>query len=167
MELFSNLPDEIQGLALSYNSKLCNATEKQLWLFKRMEPWLQAIVFTGNYRREVVQSSWRKRCSFLGFTFPLRISLYSYFNHPGALEERPHCREHGMCSKCKKEEARQAAMRQERLDGLARFQQAWRDDDEEGILYNHHWCGVDSLYDACEDWNEYHRLRYPWEYEAY
>ena len=70
-----------------------------------------------------------------------------------------------MCSKCKQEEARQAARRQERLDGLARFQQAFRDDDEIGMLENEHWCSVDSLYDYCHDWADYWDRRYPWEYE--
>jgi hypothetical protein len=66
-----------------------------------------------------------------------------------------------MCSKCKQEEARQAARRQERLDGLARFQQAFRDDDEIGMLENERWCGVDSLYDRCESWEDYMERRYP------
>ena len=70
-----------------------------------------------------------------------------------------------MCSKCKQEEARQAARRQERLDGLARFQQAFRDDDYEAMLDNEHWCSVDSMYDSCEDWRDYWERRYPWEFD--
>ena len=66
-----------------------------------------------------------------------------------------------MCSKCKQGEARQAARRQERLDGLARFQQAFRDDDSEAMLDNEVWCSVDSMYDSysCESWDEYHYWR--------
>ena len=70
-----------------------------------------------------------------------------------------------MCSKCKQEEARQAARRQERLDGLGRFQQAVRDDDYEAMLDNEHWCSVDSLYDSGEDWRDYWERRYPWDFE--
>ena len=70
-----------------------------------------------------------------------------------------------MRSKYKQEEARQAARRQERLDGLARFQQAFRDDDELGMMENEHWCSVDSLYDYCRDWRDYWERRYPWEFE--
>ena len=70
-----------------------------------------------------------------------------------------------MCSNCKQEEARQAARRQERLDGLARFQQAFRDDDEIGMQENEQWCSVDSLYDYCHDWRDYMERRYPWEFD--
>ena len=70
-----------------------------------------------------------------------------------------------MCSKRKQEEARQAARRQERLDGLARFQQDFRDDDTIGMLENEHWCSVDSLYDYCNDWSDYWERCCPWGYE--
>ena len=56
-----------------------------------------------------------------------------------------------MCSKCKQEEARRAARRQERLDGLARFQQAWLNHDQQGIDENSTWCRVDALCDECEN----------------
>ena len=105
------------------------------------------------------------RCKFDGWHCPLLFSFYGFFTIPGAIEELAHYRKHGMCSKCKQQPARQAARRQERLDGLARFQQAFRDDDEIGMLENERWCSVDSLYDSCHDWLDYWERRYPWEYE--
>ena len=66
-----------------------------------------------------------------------------------------------MCSKCKQEEARQAARRQERVDGITRFQQAFRDNDESGMLENERWCDVDPLYHRCESWEDYFNRRYP------
>ena len=79
------------------------------------------------------------RCKFDGWHCPLLFSFYGFFTIPEAIEEYPHYRKHGMCSKCKQEEARQAARCQERLDRLARFQQAVRDDDYEAMLDNEHW----------------------------
>ena len=72
-----------------------------------------------------------------------------------------------MCSKCKQEEARQAARRQERVDGITRFQQAFRDNDEICMLENERWCDDDSLYDRCESWEDYLERRYAgddWDY---
>ena len=80
---------------------------------------------------------------------------------PEALEEFRHYRKHGSCSKCKQEEARQAARRQERVDGITRFQQAFRENDEIGMLENERWCDVDSLCDRCQDWEDYFERRYP------
>ena len=87
----------------------------------------------------------------------LRFCLYGFFNYDGSIEEYAHYRKHGMCFEC----ARQAARRQERLDGLARFQQAFRENDDIGMLENERWCDVDSLYDRCESWEDYMERRYP------
>ena len=66
MEIFNNLPEELQGVVMSYTPGMCDATKKQLQLFKTMEPWIQKIVLTGDYSREYIQLSWRRRCSFRG-----------------------------------------------------------------------------------------------------
>ena len=165
MEIFSNLPEELQGVVMSYTRGMWNATPAQLRLFKTCEPRHQQVVLAREYCREVRHHPLTMRCKFEGWHCPLRFSFYGFFTHPDAIEEYPHYRKHGMCSKCKQEEARQAARRQERLDGLARFQQAFRDDDYEAMLENEHWCSVDSLYDRCLDWPDYWEQRYPWEYE--
>ena len=162
MELFSNLPDDLQGV-----DGMRDATNKQLQLFKTLEPWIQQIVLTCDYSCEYIQLSWRRRCSFRGSHCTLRFCVYGYFDDPEAIEEFPHYRKRGMCSKCKQEEARQAARRQERVDGITRFQQAFHDNDEIGMLENERWCDVDSLYDRCESWEDYMECRYPdddWDY---
>ena len=161
MDIFNHLPDELKGEVMSYTRDLCDATESQLWVFKRLPPDLQEMVLSGKYPREFTDHSFKKRCNFLGRHCPLRFSFYGNFARPGSIEEHAHYRKHGMCSKCKQEEVRQAARRQERLDGLARFQQAFLADDEIGMLENERWCDVDSLYDRCESWEDYMERRYP------
>ena len=161
MEIFSNLPEELQGVVMSYTRGMWNATPAQLWLFKTCEPRHQQVVLACQYSYEVIDHPLTMRCKFDGWYCPLLFSFYGFFTIPGAIEEHPHYRKHGMCSKCKQEEARQAARRQERLDGLARFQQAFRENDEIGMLENERWCDVDSLYDECESWEDYMERRYP------
>ena len=160
MEIFNNHPDELKREVMSYTLDFCDATKSQLWVFKRLPPNLQEMVLSGKYRREFRDHSFKKRCNFLGRHCPLRFSFYGYFTRAGSIEEHAHYRKHGMCSKCKQEEARQAARRQERLDGLARFQQAFLADDEIGMLENERWCDLDSLYDRCENWEDYFEQRY-------
>ena len=161
MEIFNNLPVELKREVMSYTSDLCDATPRQLRFFMLLKPYLQEQVLSGKYWRILRDHAFKKRCNFLGRNCTLRFSFYGYFTRPGSIEESEHYDEHGMCSKCKQEEVRQAARRQERLDGLARFQQAFLADDEIGMLENERWCDVDSLYDRCESWEDYMERRYP------
>ena len=160
MEIFTRLPEELQREVMSYTPGMCDATPAQLWLFKTCEPRHQQVVLTGEYCAGVRHHPHTGRCNFLGRKCPLRFSFYGYFTRPGSIEEHAHWRKHGMCSKCKQEEVRQAARRQERLDGLARFQQAFLADDELGMLGNERLCDVDSLYDRYESWEHYLEQRY-------
>jgi len=160
MEIFNKLPGELQLEVMSYTTYMCEPTEIQLRLFKRLPPHFREMVLSGNFPRHIKDVSWNNRCNFPGRHCPLRFSLYGYFTRPGSIEEHAHWRKHGMCSECKREEVRQAARRQERLDGLARFQQAFLADDEIGMLENERWCNVDSLYDRCLDWEGYLERRY-------
>ena len=161
MEIFNRLPFELKREVLSYSIDLDDTTLMQRRFFMMLKPYLQEQVLSGKYWRIFRDHSFKKRCNFLGRHCSLRFSFYGYFTRPGSLEEREHYLEHGMCSECKKEKDRQAARRQERLDGLARFQQAFLADDEIGMLENERWCNVDSLYDRCESWEDYMEQRYP------
>ena len=160
MEIFNKLPGELQLEVMSYTTCMHEPTWAQLQVFKGLRPHFQEMVLSGNFPREIRDLSWNKRCDFPGRHCPLRFSIYGYFTRPGSIEELLHYREHGMCSKCKQEKARQAARRQERVDGLARFQQAFLADDEIGMLENERRCDVDSLYDRCESWEDYLEQRY-------
>ena len=51
------------------------------------------------------------------------------------------------------------------LDGLARFQQAWRTHDQQGIDENRIWCTVDAMYDECGNWEDYFVQRNAPQYE--
>ena len=75
MELFTKLPDELQGLVMSYTNTMCDATPAQLQLLKRMEPYLKEIVLTGKCSRGLRELSWRRRCNFIGCHCSLRFSL--------------------------------------------------------------------------------------------
>ena len=159
MEIFNNLPGELRCEVMSYTHGMCDDTKSQLWLFKTLPPNLQEMVLSGKDPRECRDRSFKK-------LQPPRPSLsapilfYGYFTRPGSIEESEHYNEHGMCSKCKQEEVRQAARRQKRLDGLARFQQAFLADDEIGMLENERWCDGESLCDRCESWEGYMEQRY-------
>ena len=161
MEIFNNLPDELKREVMSYTSYMHEPTEIQLRVFESVSPDFQEMVLSGNFPRHIRDRSWNKRCNFPGRYCRLRFSFYGFFTRPGSTEEHTHWLEHGMCSECKREEVRQAARRQERLDGLARFQQAFLADDEIGMLENSHWCDVDSMYDRCHSWEDYMEQRYP------
>ena len=160
MEIFNKLPGELQLEVMSYTNYMYEPTWSQLWVFKRLPPHFREMVLSGNFPRKIRDVALKRRCNFPGRRCPLRFSLYGYFSRPGSIEEHAHWRKHGMCSECKREEVRQAARRQERLDGLARFQQAFLADDEIGMLENERWCSVDSLYDQCHSWEDYLDQRY-------
>ena len=65
----------------------------------------------------------------------------------GSIEEYAHYRQHGMCSECKQKNDRRLARRKERLDGVARLEQAWMNGDHVGIEENWHWGRLNSSYD--------------------
>ena len=80
--------------------------------------------------------------------------LYGYFHDPQALEEHPHYREHGMCSRCKQEGERRAARRAERLEGCTRLARELSTGDEQSAAENWQRYGVDSRHDLREDGEE-------------
>ena len=57
-----------------------------------------------------------------------------------------------MCSKCKEKNDRRLARRKERLEGIARFNQAVKNTDEEGIDEHMRWCAVESDYDELSEY---------------
>ena len=73
--------------------------------------------------------------------------MYGFFNWPEAAEEYPHYRQHGMCSKCKEKKDRRLVRRKERLEGIVRFNEAVKNNDEDGIEAHMEWCAVESDYD--------------------
>ena len=81
----------------------------------------------------------------------LSFCLYGFFNMPEAAEKYPHYRQHGMCSKCKEKNDRRLERRKERLEGIARFNQAVENNDEEGFDAHMQWCAVESDYDELSE----------------
>ena len=160
MERHNWAPIYVHGMSLD-GSYLSEATHAQLELFYSLPPDVQAKVYLNEFSDEEVRDSRNYRCNSPNRSCKLRFCLYGFFNYDGSIEEYAHYRQHGMCSEC----ARQTARRQERLDGLARFQQAFRENDEIGMLENERWCDVDSLCDRCESWEDYMERRYP-EYDS-
>ena len=57
-----------------------------------------------------------------------------------------------MCSKCKEKNDRRLVRRKERLEGIARFNQAVQNNDEEGIDKHMRWCAVESDYDELSEY---------------
>ena len=115
----------------------------------------------GKYPRALEEDTYGKCCKLNSKKCVYEFSLVGFFRYPGCLEELPQYRRHGMCSQCKQEAARRATRRQERLDGLARFQQAWRNQDHQVITETEIWPSIDALCDECENWEDYFRRRYP------
>ena len=58
MEIDKKLPFDVQGLVKSYSPVLHNATNAQLELFRRIQPDLQACVFSGDYPDHVERDAW-------------------------------------------------------------------------------------------------------------
>ena len=81
----------------------------------------------------------------------LRFCLFGLFIISGSAEEYPHYRQHGMCSKYKEKTDRRLVRRKERLEGIARFNQAVKNNDEEGIDEHMRWCEVESDYDELSE----------------
>ena len=129
MVSFDIPPIYVQGMPLSHSRIMCNATPAQKELFYSLPPDLQAIVFSGEWPDEI-RYSWKHRCEPNCGSCSKVLNLRTLFMYPHDLTEYALCRVHGMCSKCKEERDRRAAMRQERLDGLARYRQACANRDE-------------------------------------
>ena len=56
-----------------------------------------------------------------------------------------------MCSQCKDKNDRRLARRKERPEGIARLNQAIRDDDWQGMDAYDHWCAAESDYDELSE----------------
>ena len=144
MELFNKLPFELQGFVLSHRYMLCDATPAQLELFHSLPADVQQKVYNDAFTSHDVRDAYKYRCKPGSGRCVLRFCLYGFFNWPEAAEEHPHYRQHGMCSKCKGKNDRRLARRKERLEGIARFNQAVENNDEEGIDEHMCWCAVES-----------------------
>ena len=151
MEIFNKLPFELQGMVLSHSYLLCDATPDQLEVFHNLPPEVQQKVYNDAFSSAEVRDSRNHRCNPRSGRCVLRFCLYGFFNMPEAAEEYPHHRQHGMCSQCKEKNERRLARRKERLEGIARLNQAIRDDDEQGMDAYGHWCAVESDYDELSE----------------
>ena len=147
MEIFSNLPVELQGFVLSHSHLLCDATPAQLELFHSLPPDVQQKVYNDAFSPDDVRGSYKYRCKPGSGKCVLRFCLFGFFNMPEAAEEHPHYRQHGMCSKCKEKNDRRLVRRKERLEGVACFNRAVKNHDEEGIDEHMRLCAVESDYD--------------------
>ena len=153
MELFNKLPFELQGMVLSYSIPLCDATPTQLEIFYSLPPDMQQKVFSDAFTSDDVREHYKSRCKPHSGGCVLGFSLYGLFLITGSAEEYEHYRQHGMCSTCKEKNDRRLARRKERLEGIARFNQAVENDDEDGIEAHMEWCAVDSNYDELSEYS--------------
>ena len=151
MELFNKLPFELQGMVLSHSLLLCDATPTQLEIFYSLPPDMQRKVYSDAFTSADVRDYYKSRCKLGSGRCALGFSLYGLFMITGSAEEYHHYRQHGMCSKCKEKNDRRLVRRQERLEGIARLNQAIRDDDEQGMDAYGHWCEVGSDYDELSE----------------
>ena len=131
-------PIYVHGMSLE-GSYLSEATHAQLELFYSLPPDVQAKVYLDEFSIEEVRGSRNYRCNSTYRSCQLRFCLYGFFNFDGSIEEYAHYRQHGMCSQCKEKNERRLARRKERLEGIARLNQAIRDDDEQGMDAYGHW----------------------------
>ena len=141
----------MHGMSLE-GSYLSEATHAQLELFYSLPPDVQAKVYLDEFSIEEVRDSRNYRCNSPYRSCVLRFFLYGFFNYDGSIEEYAHYRQHGMCSKCKEKNDRRLVRRKERLEGIARFNQAVKNDDEEGIDEHMRWCAVESDYDELSEY---------------
>ena len=132
-------PIYVHGMSLE-GSYLSEATHAQLELFYSLPPDVQAKVYLDDFSIEEVRDSRNYRCNSPYRSCQLRICLYGFFNFDGSIEEYAYYRQHGMCSQCKRWGERRLARRKERLEGIARLNQAIRDDD--GKVWKHTVTGV-------------------------
>ena len=64
-----------------------------------------------------------------------------------------------MCSKCKRESLRREERRKERLEGVARYEQAVKDKNWDVVLENSKLRFADPCYDRSLCWEHYHMLQ--------
>ena len=121
MEIFSNLPEELQRFVLSHSHIMHRATPAQLELFQSLPPDAQQKVYNDAFSSDDVYDSYNYRCKPSSGRCVLRFCVFGLFIISGSAEEYPHYRQHGMCSKCKEKNDRRLVRRKERLEGIARF----------------------------------------------
>ena len=78
-----------------------NASPAQVEPFKTLPSKIQGYVLNGKYPRALEDDTYGKTCKLNSWKCVYKLSLVGFFRYPGCLEELPHYREHGMCSKCK------------------------------------------------------------------
>ena len=140
-------PIYVHGMSLSGSHRLRNATHAMLERFYSLPPDVQQKVYHDEFSSQEMEASEEYRCKPSSGSCAHRFCLYGFFMFSGSIEEYPHYRQHGMCSECKQKNDRRLARRKERLDGLARLEQAWMNGDHVGIEENSHWGRVNSSYD--------------------
>ena len=152
MEIFNKLPFELQGMVLSHSHILCDTTPTQLEIFYSLPPDMQQKVYSDAFTSEDVHDYYKSRCKPGSGRCVLGFSLYGLFLITGSAEEYAHYRQHGMCSKCKEKNDRRLVRRKERLEGIARFNEAVENNDEDGIEAHMEWCAVESDYDELSEY---------------
>ena len=113
---------------------------------------MQQKVYNDAFLSDDARGSRNHLCNPRYGSCALRFCLYGFCNMPEAAEEGPHYRQHGMCSKCKEKNDRRLVRRKERLEGIARFNQAVKNNDEEGLDEHMRWCAVESDYDELSEY---------------
>ena len=73
MEIFSNLPFELQGYVLSHSHLLCDATPAQLELFHSLPPDVQQKVYNDAFSSDDMRGSYKYRCKPRSGKFVLRL----------------------------------------------------------------------------------------------
>ena len=152
MELLNKLPFELQGMVLSHSLILRDATPAQLELFQSLPPDVKQKVYDNAFTSDDVRDYYKYRCKPRSGRCVLGFCVYGLFLVSGSAEECPHYRQHGMCAQCKEKNERRLARRKERLEVIARLNQAIRDDDEQGVDAYGHWCAVESDYDELSEY---------------
>ena len=151
MERYNWAPIYVHGMSLDGSYRLRNATHAMLELFYSLPLDTQQKVYYDQFSSEEMEASDEYRCEPSSAGCPLRFCLYGFFMFSGSIEEYAHYRQHGMCSQCKEKNDRRLARRKERLEGIARLNQAIRDDDWQGMDAYGHWCAAESDYDELSE----------------
>ena len=161
MEVFRKLPFDVQRLVMSYSDQLCDLTMEQMELFLKLSPNLQTYIFEGDLPTRLVLNLEFNRCTLEYSNCYLSFCLLGFFENAKALAEYPHYLEHGMCSKCKRESLRREERHKERLEGIARYEQAVKDKNWDVVLENSKLRFADPCYDRSFCWEHYHMLQNP------
>ena len=89
MEIFSNLPFELQGLVLSHSRVTRRAIPAQLELFQSLPPDVQQKVYNDAFSSDDVYDSYNYRCKPSSGRCVLRFCLFGLFIISGSAEEYP------------------------------------------------------------------------------